>query len=113
VLENWKNLYIVGTTQPRYGFGPLVTPASKMLAQIVKLQDEMELPIGLVMKNAGAKLPDSHLINPIAALRQMKIARFTLPLLLRREKKMRRKFAGKPNLPGKISFPANSDIQVY
>jgi Flavin-binding monooxygenase-like len=113
VLENYKNLYIVGTTQPRYGFGPLVTPASKMLAQIIKLQDEMRLPIGLVMKEAGAKLPDSHLVDPISALRRMKIARYTLPMLLRKEKKLRRKFDGKTVQPENFSLRASSDIQVF
>jgi thioredoxin reductase len=113
VLENHKNLYIVGTTQPRYGFGPLVTPASQMLAQIIKLQDEMQLPIGLVMKEAGAKLPASHLVDPISALWRMKIAKYTLPMLLRREKKLRKKFAGKAKLPEEFSLQASSDIQVY
>lgn len=113
VLENYKNLYIVGTTQPRYGFGPLVTPASKMLAQIINLQNEMELPIGLVMKESGAKLPDSHLIDPVSALWQMKIAKHTLPLLLRKEKKLRRKYAGKSGSTANLPLKTSSDIQVY
>jgi hypothetical protein len=113
VLEKYKNLYIIGTTQPRYGFGPLVTPASKMLAQIVKLQDEMELPIGFVLKNAGAKLPDSHLIDPISAIWRMKIAEYTLPMLLRKEKKLRKNFSGKPILPENVSIQTSSDIQVF
>jgi thioredoxin reductase len=113
VLEKYKNLYILGTTQPRYGFGPLVTPSSQMLAQIIKLQNEMELPIGLVMKHSGIKLPDSHLVDPISALRQMKIARYTLPMLLKKEKKLRKKFAGKANSPENMIFQSDSDMQVY
>ncbi|MDQ3131534.1 MAG: NAD(P)-binding domain-containing protein [Acidobacteriota bacterium] len=113
VLEKHKNLYILGTTQPRYGFGPLVTPSSEMLAQIVKLQNEMELPIGLVMKHSGAKLPDSHLVDPISALRQMKIAKYTLPLLLKKEKKLRRKYAGQVNSKENAMLQPNSDMQVY
>lgn len=113
VLENYKNLYILGTTQPRYGFGPLVTPSSRMLAQIIELQNEMELPIGLVMKESGMKLPNSHLIDPISAIRQMKIAKYTLPLLIKKEKKLRAKYAGKTNYPKKAQLQPNSDIQVY
>ncbi len=113
VLENYKNLYIVGTTQPRYGFGPLGTPASKMLAQVINLQNEMELPIGLVMKESGAKLPDSHLIDPISALWRMKIAKHTLPMLLRKEKKLRRKYAGKFGSAANLPLKTSSDIQVY
>ena len=113
VLENYKNLYILGTTQPRYGFGPLVTPASQMLAQIIKLQDEMVLPIGLVMKQSGVKLPDSHLVDPISALRHMKIAKYTLPMLLKKEKKLRKKFAGKASPTENLMFQPNSDMKVY
>jgi len=91
-LPDYKNVYIFGTQQVRYGVGPLITPAAKMLAKLIKLQDKMELPIGLVLKESGAELPTSHLIDPIASLRSMRIADFTLPLLLRRERKLRAKF---------------------
>lgn len=113
VLENCKNLYIVGTTQPRYGFGPLVTPASKMLAQIIRLQDQMELPFGLVMKEAGAKFPESHLVDPISAIWRMKLAKYTLPMLLGKEKKLRNKFSGRKKPSENFSFQANTDIQVF
>ena len=114
VLPDYKNLYIVGTQQVRYGVGPLLTPATKMIATMIKLQDEMELPIGLVMKESGAKLPTSHLIDPIASLRGMKIAKYTLPLLLRKEKKLRHKFATKKLNASKLETSlSKSDMQVY
>jgi hypothetical protein len=113
VLENYKNLYILGTTQPRYGFGPLVTPASELLAQIIKLQDEMKLPIGFVMKHSGVKLPETHLVDPISALWRMKLAKYTLPMLVKKEKKLRKKFGEKSLEAKKFSIPANSDLQVY
>jgi hypothetical protein len=54
----------------------------------------MELPIGLVMKESGAPLPTTHLVDPHDALRKMKLAkRFLLPRLLRKEKKLRQKMA--------------------
>lgn len=113
-LENYKNLYILGTTQPRYGFGPLVTPASQMLAEIIKLQDEMKLPIGFVMKKSGVRLPDSHLVDPISALRQMKMAKYTLPLLVKKERKLRSGVKRQSHLPldGNALSPS-SDIEVY
>jgi cation diffusion facilitator CzcD-associated flavoprotein CzcO len=113
-LENYKNLYILGTTQPRYGFGPLVTPASQMLVEIIKLQDQMKLPIGLVMKESGVKLPDSHLVDPISALRQMKIAKYTLPLLVKKEKRLCAKINRETNLLiNNRSLSPDSDIEVY
>lgn len=91
VLPDRKNLYVFGTQQIRYGVGPLITPASKLLAKMILLQEKMELPLGLVLKESGAKLPDTHLIDPIASLRRMRIANWTLPLLLGKERKLRKK----------------------
>jgi len=113
VLADYKNLYVFGTQQIRYGVGPLITPAAALLAKIIKLQDEMQLPIGLVMKEAGAKLPTTHLVDPISSLRRMKIANWTLPLLLRKEKKLRKKFAGKQPQKTDLSLRPNPDMRVY
>ena len=112
-LPDYKNIYIFGTQQVRYGVGPLITPAAALLAQMLKIQDEMQLPIGLVMKESGAKLPDSHLVDPIASLRRMRIAHHTLPLLLRKEKKLRKKTSDTPKLPQNLAFQTKSDMRVY
>ena len=90
-LPDYKNLYLVGTPQVRYGFGPLITPAAALLCRLINLQDQMELPIGLVLKESGAKLPTTHLVDPHKALRQMRYAKYTLPLLLRKERKLRQR----------------------
>jgi cation diffusion facilitator CzcD-associated flavoprotein CzcO len=90
-LPEYKNLYVVGTAQVRYGFGPLMTPAAALICQLITLQDQMELPIGLVLKESGAKPPTTHLLDPHKALRQMKFAKYTLPLLLRRERRLRKR----------------------
>jgi hypothetical protein len=114
VLPDYKNLYIVGTQQVRYGVGPLLTPASKLIAKMIWLQEQMELPIGLVLKETGAKLPTSHLVDPIVALRRMKIADWTMPLLLRKERKLRRRFKDRNFKAPKLeTVLAKSDIQVY
>jgi hypothetical protein len=111
VLAEYKHLYLIGTQQTRYGIGPLLTPASKLVARMIKMQDEMELPIGLVMKESGHKLPDSHLVDPIAALRRMKLAEYTLPLLLRRERKLRKRLKHTP--PALSTMHADPNIQVF
>jgi hypothetical protein len=113
VLPGYKNLYIFGTQQVRYGVGPLITPAANLLAKMIKMQDEMELPIGLVLKESGAKLPETHLIDPIASLRSMKIANWTLPLLIGKEKKLRKKFHGKTDSVKELSFQKDADMRVY
>jgi len=90
-LPDYKNLYIVGTPQVRYGFGPLITPAATLLCRLIRLQDQMELPIGLVLKESGAHPPTTHLVDPHKALRHMRYAKYTLPLLLRKERKLRKR----------------------
>jgi cation diffusion facilitator CzcD-associated flavoprotein CzcO len=113
VLPEYKHLYVIGTRQTRYGIGPLLTPGSKLIARLIQLQNQMELPIGLVMKESGAKLPNSHLVNPITALRQMRLANYTMPLLLGRERKLRKKL--KPQRPAtpELTIQSNPDLQVY
>jgi len=94
VLPTVKNLYVIGTGQARYGFGPLLTPASDMVARLIQLQEQMELPVGLVMQESGVPLPKTHLVDPHAALRHMKFARkFLLPRLLKKERKLRSRMA--------------------
>ena len=80
---------------------------------MIKMQDAMELPIGLVLKASGAKLPTTHLVNPYAALRAMKRAKWLLPLLIRKEKKLRAKL--KKPMP-KIDWTnakVQTDLQVF
>lgn len=113
VLPGHKNIYVFGTQQVRYGVGPLITPAARVLTKIIKLQDEMELPIGLVMKESGAKLPTTHLIDPIASLRAMRVADYTLPLLRRKEKRLRKKFQGKAPAAYNFDLQKNPEMKVY
>lgn len=115
MLAEYKNLYVVGTSQLRYGFGPVVTPAADLLCRLMKAQDEMELPIGLVLKESGARLPRTHLIDPHAALRSIRRAKRMLPLLVWKEKRLRKKLASRKanpaTLPGQITV--NPNIEVY
>jgi len=94
VLPDYKNIYIIGTSQVRYGFGPLVTPGVDLIARMMLAQDQMELPIGLVLKESGVRPSRTHLVDPHAAIRTMKRGKRMLPLLIWKEKKLRKKFVG-------------------
>ncbi len=111
VLPEYKHIYIIGTQQVRYGIGPLLTPGSQLVAKIIKMQDEMELPIGLVLKESGYKLPATHLVDPIAALRRMKLANFLMRRLVKKERKLRRRLPKPPH--SKWQLRSDPDIQVY
>jgi hypothetical protein len=65
------------------------------------------------MKESGAKLPESHLVDPIAALRLMRLANYTLPLLLRKERRLRRKFQNYQRPNTNLNLQSNSDLKVY
>ncbi|MGA8142386.1 MAG: NAD(P)-binding domain-containing protein [Candidatus Acidiferrales bacterium] len=115
VLADYKNLYIVGTSQLRYGFGPIVTPAADLFARMVKLQDQMKLPIGLVMKESGVPLPTTHLVDPHAALRHIRRAKWMLPLLARKERRLRKKMASEFKLKtvARETITISRDVEVY
>ncbi len=79
-----KNLYIVGWAQPRNGFGAIISPAAKLYAEMIALQDEIDLPIGYVLKWRGLKMPTTHLVDPGSTRRVIWLAHKALPLLKRR-----------------------------
>lgn len=79
-----KNLYIVGWAQPRNGFGTIISPAAKLYAEMIAMQDEVELPIGYVLKWRGLRVQSSHLIDPGSTRRVIWLAHKLLPLLKRR-----------------------------
>lgn len=113
-LPDCKNLYIIGTAQLRYGFGPVVTPGADLLAEMILLQNQMELPIGLVLEKSGVSLPTTHLIDPHAAIRQIRRAKRMLPLLVWKEKRLRKKLST-PSLRlfDPLTIRAARDLEVF
>ncbi len=81
VAPRHKQLYLYGWGQVRYGFGPLLTPASELLAKLILLQRRLRNPLGEILARIRQPLPQSHLIDPMQALRQIKLADATLWLL--------------------------------
>lgn len=115
-LPDFKNIYIVGTTQPRYGFGPLLTPAADLICRFIEMQDQLELPIGLLLKELGAQPLRTHLLDPHEALRQMKKIKHLLPLLAVKERKLRQGSKQKRRLVAPLEFEhkrPNPDLRVF
>ena len=63
------------------GFGYLLTPAADLSARIIKLQDEMSHPVGAVIEFMGDPLPQTFLVDPGAARREIFRSRWLLPYL--------------------------------
>lgn len=76
-----KNLYIVGSNQPRNGFGNLITPAAALFARMIEMQDGLEHPIGAILKWQREPLPETNLIDSGSAKRRIWLAWYLLPLL--------------------------------
>jgi cation diffusion facilitator CzcD-associated flavoprotein CzcO len=114
-LPDAKNLYVVGTGQPRYGFGPLVTPASELVAKIIELQDKMVLPVGRVLKEVGDSPPATCLIDPHAAMRELNRANKAIHLILFAEKRLRKKIAPEETRPQlQVAQECmSSEVRVY
>ncbi|RMF69561.1 MAG: NAD(P)/FAD-dependent oxidoreductase [Alphaproteobacteria bacterium] len=81
MVPGFRHLYLIGWSQPRYGFGPLLTPAAELVARLIRLQEEIAWPLGDVLRAMGVKPPTSHLADPHHQIRQMRRAMRRLPLV--------------------------------
>jgi hypothetical protein len=81
VAPHHRQLYIYGWAQARYGFGPLLTPASELIADLILLQRQLTHPLGEVLNKMRQRLPDTHLLDPMETLHKLKSARRMLWML--------------------------------
>jgi hypothetical protein len=86
-----KNLYIVGSEQPRNGFGALVTPATRLYARLIAMQDELEHPIGSILKYGGEKIPPTPYLDPARAQRQIRWGHRLLPVFKMEARRLSRR----------------------
>jgi len=100
-----KNLYLIGTNQPRAGFGHLLTPLADLYARVIKLQDELEHPVGSVLEFMGEKIPETHLIDPGGAYREIILSRALLPYVRWKGKRLARR---RPHLPSRFAIAPTS-----
>jgi cation diffusion facilitator CzcD-associated flavoprotein CzcO len=81
VRPDLRGLYIVGAYQPRYGIGPLLRPLGLLLAALLPLQDDLNVPLGRLLQAVGQRPLKSHLVDPHAAMRDMQLGRALVPAL--------------------------------
>lgn len=63
MYDDYKGIYLVGWMQPRGGVGSLIAPYADLLANLIQIQDKIETPIGMVLREMGEPLPTSHLMG--------------------------------------------------
>ncbi len=75
-LDDYKGLYYIGWGQARGGVGSVISASGPIFTRLLKLQDEINVPIGLVLKEMGHGLPSTHLSDPQAIFRLLKITQW-------------------------------------
>lgn len=88
VRPEHRHLYVLGTSQPRYGIGPLLRPMAQLIPELYKLQDELSVPLGELLRRLGEKPPQTHLMDPHEAMRRMAVARRMLPVIRWRARRL-------------------------
>lgn len=76
-----RHLWVLGAYQPRYGIGPLLRPMAQLVATWIRLQDELGEPLAQVLMRLGLTPTSSHLVDPNAAKRGMKLGQALVPLM--------------------------------
>ncbi len=98
-LPDYKGLYFLGWGQARGGVGSLMAAYGPLFAKLLNLQDEIDVPLGLVFKELGLGLPKTHLSDPQMAFVQMRLLRWLFAWLKRRAYQTDRKHGSFENQP--------------
>lgn len=83
-----RHLWVMGGYQARYGIGPLLRPLGLLLADWARLQDELSIPLGELLRRLGLPPPKTHLVDPHRAIRDMRLGRRLVPYLRWRARRM-------------------------
>ncbi|MEM1125001.1 MAG: NAD(P)-binding domain-containing protein [Bacteroidota bacterium] len=96
-LADYKGLYFIGWLQPRGGIGSLVTPAAEVLAKFIQLQQQINVPVGLVLKEMGQALPTSPIADPHQILKRLRQVNRYFSLITKKAKQIDAKNVGFQN----------------
>ncbi|MDF5729396.1 MAG: hypothetical protein PUP92_15595 [Rhizonema sp. PD38] len=83
-FNDYKGLYFIGWGEARGGVGSLITAYGSLFTRCLQLQNELNVPIGLVFKEIGQHLPKTHLADPQAIFRQLKFANLLFNWLVKK-----------------------------
>lgn len=91
-LDDYKGIYFIGWGQARGGVGSLVSASGEFFTKCLKLQDQINVPLGLVFKEMGQTLPKTHLSDPHQTFRQLRLASRFFPLIEKKAHQTDRKY---------------------
>jgi len=98
-LEDYRGIYFVGWGQARGGVGSLMSASGPLFARFLKLEAELNIPLGLAFKEVGFSLPKTHLSDPQSVFRQVAIAQILFPLLRSQARRISQLHAHFENIP--------------
>jgi hypothetical protein len=98
-LDDYKGLAYIGWGQARGGVGSLIAAFGPLFARCLQLQDEVNVPLGLVFKAMGQTLPDTHLSDPHQVFRQLKLLDLSWGLLTRKAHQLDKDYPDFQNQP--------------
>lgn len=88
MLEDYKGLYLIGWQQARGGVGAMAPSGAELLTHLLPLQDELQVPIGRVLKEMGYTMPQSHLIGMIQVLKNIQKLKKQIPIIRKKGQRM-------------------------
>ena len=114
-LDDYKGLYFIGWYQPRSGIGSIISAFAPVFARYLKLQDEINVPIGLVLKEMGKKLPTTHLFDPQEIFRELELTNLRFNSLVKKAHQVDSRYPNFSNqpLPAKSIDKVISSSTVY
>lgn len=83
-LDDYKGLYYIGWSQIRGGVGSVIAAYAPMFSRYLKLQDEINVPLGLVFKEIGYQLPTTHLVDTQLFFNQLKLTNLAFDQLVKK-----------------------------
>ncbi len=110
MLHDYKGLYLIGWEQARGGVGALAPRGAEVLCDMIKLQTKIGVPIGMILKESGYPLPETHLTGMFDVLKKLDRLQKSLPILLKKGQSLDREF---PNFENKtIVTPATMNVEM-
>jgi hypothetical protein len=98
-LDDYKGLYYIGWGQARGGVGSIISAFSPFFIRCLKLQDEINVPLGLVFKEMGEQLPKTHLADPQRIFRQLKFVNFFFNQIVKKAYQVNTQYPNFSNIP--------------
>lgn len=98
-LDDYKGIYYIGWGQARGGVGSLISAFGPFFTRCLQLQDKINVPLGLVFKEMGQPLPQTHLSDPHAAFRALKLANLGFNWLTYKAHQVDRRYPHFQNIP--------------